>query len=83
MIVDSAAMLAWPNMELFLLQGTNFGNDLGVIQTSAFALDFFYSQPGVGTGPLGSSIIATVILLVQGGVLWFIGGAIFKGKEIE
>ena len=88
MIVDSAAMLAWPNMELFLLQGTTFdtmtqGNELSVIQTSAFALNFFYSQPGVGTGPLGSSIIATVILLVQGGVLWFIGGAIFKGKEIE
>jgi hypothetical protein len=24
-----------------------------------------------------------VVLLVQGAVFWFIGGAIFKGKEIE
>ena len=29
MIVDAAAVLAWPNMELFLLQGTSFGNDFG------------------------------------------------------
>jgi hypothetical protein len=47
------------------------------------ALDFFHSEPGVGTSGLISAVIATVVLLVQGAVLWFIGGAIFKGKEIE
>jgi ABC-type transport system involved in multi-copper enzyme maturation permease subunit len=83
MIVDSAAMLVWPNMDLFLLQGTSFNDDFGSIQTSALALDFFYSRPGVGSTGLVSSIIATIVLLIQGAVLWFIGGAIFKGKEIE
>lgn len=83
MIVDSAAMLVWPNMELFLLQGTSFNDDFGSIQTSALALDFFYSKPGVGSSGLVSSIIATIVLLVQGATLWFVGGAIFKGKEIE
>ena len=83
MIVDSAAMLVWPNMDLFLLQGTSFNDDFGSIQTSALALDFFYSRPGVGSIGLVSSIKATIVLLIQGAVLWFFGGAIFKGKEIE
>ena len=83
MIVDAAAMLVWPNMDMFLLQGTTFGNDLSSIRTSALALDFFYSKPGVGGNGLISSVFATVVLLVQGALLWFIGGAIFKGKEIE
>ena len=83
MIVDAAAVLAWPNMELFLLQGTSFGNDFGNIQTSALALQFFYATPGVGTSGLASAVIATIVLLIQASVFWFTGGAIFKGKEIE
>ena len=83
MIVDAAAMMVWPNMDMFLLQGTTFGDDLGPIRASALALDFFYSEPGVGSSGLISSVFATVVLLVQGALLWFIGGAIFKGKEIE
>tara|TARA_B100000795_G_C22771596_1_gene428123 strand:+ start:252 stop:1556 length:1305 start_codon:yes stop_codon:yes gene_type:complete len=82
MIVDAAAVLVWPNMDLFLLKGNSM-QDFSAIKSSALALDFFYSKPGIGSSGLVSSVIATVVLLIQGAFLWFIGGAIFKGKEIE
>jgi len=82
MIVDAAAMMAWPNIDIFILQGQLMG-DFGLIHSTSMALDFFHSEPGVGTSGLVAAVIATVVLIVQGAVFWFIGGAIFKGKEIE
>jgi ABC-type transport system involved in multi-copper enzyme maturation permease subunit len=82
MIIDAAAIMAWPNVELFILQGTLM-DDFGLIRQTGLALDFFYSKPGLGMSGLASAVLATVVLLIQGAVLWFIGGAIFKGKEIE
>jgi hypothetical protein len=82
MIIDAAAIIVWPNMELFILQGRTM-NDFDLIWTTSNALNFFYSKPGVGGSGLVSAVFATVVLLVQGAVFWFIGGAIFKGKEIE
>ena len=47
-------------------------------------LNYFYSVPGLtGLSAMASLILATVVLLVQATVLLFIGGALFKGKEIE
>ena len=47
-------------------------------------LQYFFANPGLGNlSPFLSMIIATVVLLIQAIALLFIGGAIFKGKEIE
>ncbi len=47
-------------------------------------LQYFFATPGLGdVSPFLSMIIATVVLLIQATALLFLGGAIFKGKEIE
>ncbi|MGY8699196.1 MAG: hypothetical protein ACKVHC_05785, partial [Candidatus Poseidoniales archaeon] len=88
MIVDSAAMLVWPNIDLFILMGNWGGGGVGggsfdsSLEGSA-PLDFFSSKPGLGLSPFLGAIIATLVLLFQAIIFWFIGGALFKGKEIQ
>jgi len=88
-IVDSAAMMVWPDAELLIQSGLFIQSDVnnGDFDTSligAGPLNYFYSEPGLGNiSPFLSMIIATVVLLIQAAFLLFIGGAIFKGKEIE
>ena len=88
MIVDSAAMLVWPNIDLFILMGNwGGGGDGGWSFDSSLEgsapLDFFSSKPGLGLSPFLGAIIATLVLLFQAIIFWFIGGALFKGKEIQ
>jgi hypothetical protein len=49
----------------------------------ADALSAFASDTGLGIGPLATIAVSTVVLLFQALVLWIVGSAIFKGKEIE
>ena len=88
MIVDSAAMLVWPNLDLFILMGNWGGGGVGSWNfdsslDGAGPLGFFSSKPGLGLSALSGTIVATLVLLFQAIIFWFVGGAIFKGKEIQ
>jgi len=85
MIVDAAAMMVWPNLDLFIVMGWWGGGEGGVFKSldGAAPLDFFSSKPGMGLSAFSATIVATLVLLFQAAILWFIGGALFKGKEIQ
>ncbi len=88
MIVDSAAMLVWPNLDLFILMGNWGGGGVGSWNfdsslDGAGPLGFFSSKPGLGLSAFSGTIVATLVLLFQAITFWFVGGAIFKGKEIQ
>jgi hypothetical protein len=88
-IIDSAAMLVWPDLDLFVQMGTwgGDGDGTGLFGSSiegAVPLSYFSSKPGLGNiGPFLSMLIASLVLIVQAAGLWLIGGLLFKGKEIE
>jgi hypothetical protein len=46
-------------------------------------LSAFASDTGLGISPIATIVVSTVVLLFQALVLWIVGSAIFKGKEIE
>jgi len=88
MIVDSAAMLVWPNLDLFIVMGNWGGGGVGggFFDSSlegSRPLEFFSSKPGLGLSAFAATIVATLVLLFQAAMFWFIGGALFKGKEIQ
>jgi hypothetical protein len=89
MIVDAAAMLVWPNLDLFIVMGQwggggqGSGWDFDSSLEGSGPLDFFSSKPGLGLSAFTAMIVATLVMLFQAAILWFIGGAIFKGKEIQ
>jgi len=88
MIVDAAAMIVWPNLDLFIVMG-NWGGGGGGSGWNGQSLEgsgplnFFSSKPGLGLSAFTAMIVATLVMLFQAAILWFIGGAIFKGKEIQ
>ena len=88
MIIDAAAMLVWPNLDIFIRMGNwgGGGSSSWNFDTSlegSGPLGFFSSKPGLGLSAFTAVIVSTLVLLFQAAVFWFIGGAIFKGKEIE
>jgi len=88
MIVDAAAMMVWPNLDMFIEMGAwGGGGDGGSIFGSslqgAAPLNFFSSKPGLGLSPFVATIISTLVLLLQAAVFWFLGSVLFKGKEIQ
>jgi ABC-type transport system involved in multi-copper enzyme maturation permease subunit len=89
MIIDSVAMMVWPNLDTFILMGEWGGGGQGsdIFGSSSLQgsvpLSFFSSKPGLGLSAFASTIVATLVLLIQAVVFWFIGGALFKGKEIQ
>lgn len=88
-IIDSAAMLVWPDLDLFIQMGLwgGGGEGTGLWSSSiegAIPLNYFSSKPSLGNfSPFISMLISTIVLLVQAAALWLVGGLIFKGKEIE
>ena len=88
MIIDAAAMLVWPNLDLFILMGNwggegNAGWNFDTSLEGAGPLGFFSSKPGLGLSAFTAMIVSTLVLLFQAAIFWFIGGALFKGKEIQ
>ena len=83
-IIDSASMIVWPDMDVMIFSGLSVQSLEGRNLIGADPLNYFYSVPGLtGLSAMASLILATVVLLIQATVLLFIGGALFKGKEIE
>jgi hypothetical protein len=88
-IIDAAALIVWPNLGLFIEMGLwgggGYNSDFwgGTQLEGADALNAFASDTGLGIGPLATIAVSTVVLLFQALVLWIVGSAIFKGKEIE
>jgi len=88
-IVDSASLIVWPDMSLliysgFSVEGSNVDGFEREELIGSEPLQYFFANPGLGDiSPFVSMIIATIVLLIQAIALLFIGGAIFKGKEIE
>ena len=88
MIVDAAAMMVWPNLDMFIAMGDwGGGGDGGTIFGSSLQgsapLNFFSSKPGLGLSPFVATITSTLVLLLQAAVFWFLGSVLFKGKEIQ
>ncbi len=89
MIVDSAAMLVWTDLDLFIQMGIwgGGGEGTGFFGTSiegAGPLQYFSSKPSLGDiSPFLSMLISSLVLIIQAAVLWLLGGLLFKGKEIE
>ena len=89
-IIDSAAYLVWPDMDMFTAAGAWAG---GTGETSIFfgtgnalpgynALEWAQSDLGLGMGPYATSIVSMIVLVCQAAFFWFIGQLIFKSKEI-
>ena len=89
-IIDSAAYLVWPDMDMFTAAGAWAG---GSGETSIFfgtgnalpgynALEWAQSDLGLGMGPYATSIVSMIVLVCQAAFFWFIGQLIFKSKEI-
>ena len=87
-IIDAASLVVWPDMGLFISMGMWGGGHGGGgfwdnSLEGADALNAFASDTGLGISPIATIVVSTFVLLFQALILWLIGSAIFKGKEIE
>ena len=87
-IIDAASLVVWPNMNLFINMGLwGGGHGAGGYWSNSIegadALSAFSSDTGLGISPIATIVVSTIVLLFQALILWLVGSAIFKGKEIE
>ncbi len=91
-LVDSGAAICWPDNWQLIESGLWGGgqgeeNWLGESQYAALPgaepLQAFSGNSGLGVSEWIAFVIATVVLLFQGVMSWFIGQTIFKGKEVD
>mgnify|MGYP001373491232 FL=1 len=91
-IVDAGTAICWPdNWQLIEVGlwggGQGEQNWLGeyeyVALPGAMPLAAFSSSSGLGVSEWLAFVISTVVLIFQGIMSWFIGQAIFKGKEVD
>ena len=91
-IIDSGALLVWPDMDMFTQAGywaggSNDGTSFffsGADSLPGYnALEWAQSDLGLGMGPYPTIIVSMIVLLAQAAFFWFIGQLVFKSKEIE
>jgi hypothetical protein len=91
-IIDSGALLVWPDMDMFTQAGywaggSNDGSSFffsGADSLPGYsALEWAQSDLGLGMGPYPTIIVSMIVLLAQAAFFWFIGQLVFKSKEIE
>jgi hypothetical protein len=46
-------------------------------------LEIFASDSGLGLTPLVTIVVSICVMLFQAATCWFVGGALFKSKEID
>lgn len=92
MIVDAGTAISWPDnwalIEMGLWGGghgeSNWIGDVAFTALpGAIPLALFTSQTGLDMPEWLALVTATFVLIFQAGMAWFIGQALFKGKEVE
>jgi len=63
--------------------GMWFENSSGESLEGAGALQIFASSPGLGLAAIATIVVSVIVLLFQAASCWFLGGVLFKSKEIE
>ena len=82
-IVDAGAALTWTDTPLMIEMGMWFDSGASESLQGAEALQIFASTPGLGLGALATIVVSVIVLLFQAASCWFLGGVLFKSKEIE
>ena len=91
-IVDAGVAISWPDnwqlIEIGLWGGGHgeenwLGEMAYVALPAAEPLAAFSGSPNLGVSNWLSFLISTLVLVIQGAMFWFIGQAIFKGKEVD
>ena len=92
-IVDAGTAMCWPDNWQLIEMGLWGGghvveeNWLGATEYAALPgaqpLQTFSGNSGLGVSEWIAFVISTLVLLFQGIISWFIGQAIFKGKEVN
>ena len=92
-IVDAGTAMCWPDNWQLIEMGLWGGghvveeNWLGATEYAALPgaqpLRTFSGNSGLGVSEWIAFVISTMVLLFQGIISWFIGQAIFKGKEVN
>lgn len=80
-VVDAGAAMAWNDTGLLIAMGM-WGGGNGPLE-GAEALQIFASDTGLGLAPLPTMIVSLGVLMFQAAGCWFLGGALFKAKEID
>ena len=92
MIVDAATAICWPDnwalIEMGLWGGGHgdsnwIGDVVFTALPGAIPLALFSSNTGLDMPEWLALVTATFVLIFQAGMAWFIGQALFKGKEVE
>jgi ABC-type transport system involved in multi-copper enzyme maturation permease subunit len=93
-LVDSATMIFWPDNNTLIEVGlwgggqsvTSWfsGEERFVSLPAAEALSTFSgSTSGLSLAPWASAVTASLVLIIQAAMSWFIGQIVFKSKEID
>ena len=83
-IVDAGAALAWTDTSLLIELGLwGGGSNNAEPLTGSLALEIFASDSGLGLTPLVTIVVSICVMLFQAATCWFVGGALFKSKEID
>ena len=89
-IVDAGAALTWTDTSLLIALGlwaggNNSGSSYESSEplTGSLALEIFASDSGLGMTPLVTIVVSVCVMLFQAATFWFVGGALFKSKEID
>jgi len=80
-IIDAATRLVWKDHDLFVAY-TSDGTVWGSAGPPGEALAFLTSSAPFDLSPTWNIAIAVLVLLLQAGLIWLVGAALFNGKEI-
>ena len=76
-IIDSASVYTWNDSEYLLQKGSSYDLE------GWGALDAFYNVPSIGSSPLSTFFISTVVLFSITVIVFLIGQSTFKRKELK
>jgi ABC-type transport system involved in multi-copper enzyme maturation permease subunit len=80
-IIDAATRLVWKDHDLFVAY-TSDGAYWGPSGPPGEALAILTSDAPFAVSPTWNIAIAVLVLLMQAGLVWLVGAAMFNGKEI-
>ena len=76
-IIDSVSTYTWSDSEYLIQKGTYYGLE------GSDAFSTFYAVPSIGSTPMTTLFISTIILIGITLVVFFIGQSAFKRKELK